>query len=101
MIYLAKFRFKSKKGKNKFNFITDNSEILNNETIKGTHIELFLNQKMILDGCVCIIDYQDSYIKLRLKKGSISILGTNFSITNFENERITINGNILSIEFCI
>ena len=100
-MHLARFKFRSKKGRNKFNFITDNSEFLNNENINGTHIELFSNQKMILDGCVCIIDYQDSYIKLRLKKGSILILGNNFLITDFENQKMTIKGNIISIEFCV
>ena len=101
MILLAKFKFRTKKGKNKFNFITDNGELLNDEMIKGTHIEMFSNQKMILDGCQNIVDYQNDYVKLKLKKGNLTIMGTDFLISAFENENIVIKGNISSIEFCI
>ena len=97
---MAKFKFKSKKQKNKFNFIFDNGELLNTE-ICGTHIEMYSNQKFILDGCVGIADYQNDYIKLKLKKGHITLMGVKFLITAFENENIVINGKINSIEFCI
>ncbi len=101
MIQLAKFKFKSQKGRNKFNFITDNDELLNDEMVKGTHIEMFSNQKMILDGCQNIIDYQNDYVKLKLKKGNLTIMGTDFLISAFENENIIIKGNISTVEFCI
>lgn len=101
MIRLAKFKFKSQKNKNKFNFIADNNEILNDEMVKGSHIEMFSNQKMILDGCQNIIDYQSDYIKLKLKKGILTIMGTDFLISAFENENIIIKGNICTIEFCV
>lgn len=95
---MPKFKFKSKK-KNKFNFITDNGEVLNGDIIKGAHIELFSNEKIILEGCRSILDYQCNYIKLKLKKGFIIIMGTNFLISSFEEENIIIKGNITSIEF--
>lgn len=98
---LAKFKFRTQKKKNKFNFITDDGEILNKEIIKGVHIEFFSNQKMILEGCKSIVDYQNDYIKLKLKKGSLSVFGKNFLISDFEDEKIIVKGEISSIEFCV
>lgn len=99
--YLSKFKFKTKKAKKKFNFITDSDEFLKEEISNNTHIEMFFDKKIIIDGCISIIDYQNDYLKLKLKKGNISIIGTNFIITNFENEKIIIKGKISSIEFCV
>ena len=62
---------------------------------------MFSNKKMILDGCLSIIDYQNDYVKLKLKKGNITILGTEFLISGFENEKIVIKGKFNSVEFCI
>lgn len=98
---LAKFKFKTNKHKKKFNFITDSDDFLKEEMTNNTHIEMFSNKKIILDGCTSIFDYQNDYIKLKLKKGHITVLGTDFSITDFENEKIIIKGKISSIEFCV
>ena len=98
---MAKFKFKTKKEKKKFNFITDSDEFLKEEITNDTHIEMFSNKKIILDGCLSIIDYQNDYVKLKLKKGNITILGTEFLISGFENEKIVIKGKFNSVEFCI
>ena len=98
---MSKFKFRTAKKKNKFCFINSNDEILNNEMVSGMRIEMFSNKKMILDGCINIIDYQNSYIKLKLKKANITLFGNDFLICNFENENITVTGNISSIEFCV
>ena len=99
--FLAKFKFKTNKNKKKFNFITDSDDFFNEEMTDSTHIEMFSNKKIILDGCKSIFDYQNDYIKLKLKKGYITVLGTDFLITDFENEKIIIKGKISSIEFCV
>lgn len=98
---MPKFKFITAKKKNKFNFFTDKSEILSNEIIGGTHIEMFSNKKMILDGCKGIVDYQNQYIKLKLKKGYLTVIGTDFLISAYESGAITVNGNITSLEFCV
>lgn len=98
---MSKFRFKSNKKKNKFNFVTDNSEFLNQQIIMGSHIELFSNEKLILEGCSSILDYQSEYIKLKLKKGFIIIMGNDFLISSFEEKKICIKGKIFSIEFTV
>lgn len=97
---MPKFRFKSAR-KNKFNFTVDKEELLSTQIIKGAHIEFFSNIKMIIEGCKAIVDYQNNYIKLKLKKGYVSIIGTDFLISTFENEKIIINGNIISFEFLV
>lgn len=97
---MPKFRFKSAR-KNKFNFIKDYDEILSSEIIAGAHTEIFSNKKIIIEGCQSIVDYQNNYIKLKLKKGFLNILGNEFLITAFDDEKIVIKGNIVSIEFCV
>ncbi|MBQ2933778.1 MAG: YabP/YqfC family sporulation protein [Clostridia bacterium] len=95
---MPKFKFKSAR-KNKFNFFKDNDEILSNEII-GVHTEIFSNKKIVIEGCKSIVEYQENYIKLKFKKGFFNILGTDFLITGFDDEKIVIKGNITSVEFC-
>lgn len=97
---MPKFKFKSKK-KDKFNLIKDSNEILSKEFLNGAHIEIFSNKKLIIDGCYGIEDYQNNYIKLKIKKGYISLTGNDFLILSFENEKIDIKGNFFNIEFCL
>lgn len=97
---MPKFKFKSAK-KNKFNLIKDRDEILNSDVTKGIHTEIFSNKKVIIEGCKGIVDYQDNYIKLKLKKGFFSLTGTEFLIISFDEEKIIIKGNVLTVEFCI
>ncbi len=97
---MPKFKFKSAR-KNKFNFTVDKEEVLNTNIIKGVHIEFFSNKKMIIEGCRGIIDYQSEYLKLKLKKGFINIIGTDFLISTFEEEKLIVNGNITSVEFLV
>lgn len=100
MIILSKFRFKTNK-KEKINLIKDTNEILNTELIGGAHIEIHSNKKIIIEGCCGIVEYQNNYIKLKFKKGFISLTGDNFLILSFDNETISIKGDILAIEFCM
>ena len=94
------FKFKTAR-KNKFNFIKDRNEILDSQLLTGIHTEIFSNKKIIIEGCQSIVDYQNNYLKLKIKKGFLNILGNEFLITSFEEEKIVIKGNILSIEFCV
>ena len=96
---MPKFKFKSKKSK--FNFFKNDDDILNSEIVKNAYSEIYSNKKIIIDGCKNLIDYKDDYIKLQLLKGSINIVGAEFKISTFQNERIEISGNILTIEFCV
>ena len=97
---MSKFIFRSSK-KNKFNFLKDNNDITDKVLIGCVHTEIFLNKKLIIEGCQSIADYQNDYIKLKVKKGFLNIVGNNFLITEFDNEKIIIKGIITSIEFCL
>lgn len=96
-----KFKFKSNKSKEKWHIFTCGD--LQNETLraKGPHLEIFGNREMILEGCMGVFEYSDSYLKLKLQKGTVTVCGTNFDITAFEGNTITVKGNILSLEFCV
>lgn len=97
---MPKFKFKSKK-KNKFNLIKDRDEILGGEIIGSTHTEIYSNKKLIIEGCFGIVDYQENYIKLKLKKGFLTLTGNDFLILSFDEEKIDIKGNLITIEFCL
>ncbi len=97
---LPKFKFKSMK-KQKFNLIKDRDEIFNKDLFDNTHLEVFSNKNAIIEGCKSIVDYQNNYIKLKLKKGFLTLSGCDFLIVSFEEETIIVRGNILQIDFCI
>lgn len=97
---MAKFKFKSKKRK-RFNFINGEEDFSNYDLIKESHIELFSNKKAVIESCQKILDYQENYIKLKLKKGFVVFMGNDFVITDFENEKIIICGSVYSIEFFV
>lgn len=69
--------------------------------LKGPHTEIFGNSCINIDGCLGVVDYKDTYVKLKLCKGSLILCGKGFDIAFFENKRITVKGEISSLEFCI
>lgn len=97
---MSKFKFKSSK-KHKFNLINDNDEIFNSDAVEGPHIEIFSNKSAIIEGCKSIVEYQENYIKIKIKKGFLSLTGVEFLITSFDDDKIIIKGKIMSIEFCV
>lgn len=97
---MSKFIFKTKK-KDKINLIKDSDDILNSEFLLGSHIEIYSNKKILIEGCLGIIEYQKNLIKLRLKKGFLTLGGSDFLVLSFDNIKIDIKGNIQSLEFCL
>ena len=87
---------KAKKKLNLLNCYTDNDTL---NKISGASIEIIGNSHLSIDGCMGVLEYDSECINLRLKKGTLFISGTNFDITCFENQMITINGKISSLEF--
>ncbi len=63
------------------------------------HIEMFSNRQITVDGNFSVYEYSDIVIILKLKKGSFTIIGTNLKISSVCEERITVVGNILSVNF--
>ena len=48
-----------------------------------------------------VLEYSDSYLKLRLPKGALTVCGGCFDIVSFEGTTITVKGKISSLEFCV
>ena len=97
---MNKFKFKTLK-KEKLNLINDNNDLFGGNILDKSHIELFGNKFVVIEGCKSIEDYKDNYIKLRIKKGNISFTGNDFYIISFDENKIIIKGNIIAVEFCV
>lgn len=97
---MSRYKFKSNK-KNKINLIAEYNEFISKDIMEGIHTEIFSNKNIIIENCKGIVDYQENYIKLKIKKGFLVLSGTEFVISSFEDEKIMIKGNIISIEFCV
>lgn len=93
--------FPTSKNKHKLNFFESPDEFFDSEIIKGAHIQLFFNRKIIVDGCQGVFEYSDDYIRLNLGKGTLILFGKDFDILSFEGKVITIKGCISSVEFCV
>lgn len=94
-----KFKIPSRHKKPKAHLFSFDDEVSKSNT--KSHIELFSNREIIIEGCVGVSEYKNDYIKLKLTKGSIIICGEEFCIKSFENKNITVSGKISSLEFCV
>ncbi len=63
------------------------------------YIELFSNTQAIVQGCVAILEYDSSIIKLQLNKSIASFKGEELFISSMSDSTATICGIIVSIEF--
>lgn len=96
-----KLKIESSKQKQKWHLFNVNQSVSEYGLIKGAHIELFYNNMAVIEGCLGVYEYNDTYLKLKLKNGAIVFCGKNFDIVNFENTTITVKGKIDSLEFCL
>lgn len=96
-----KFKIKSEKPKEKWRIFNCSDPLIEKEMLLGPHLELFGNREVVVEGCMGIWDYSDSYLKLKLQKGALILCGTSFDIISFENATIRIKGSISSVEFCV
>lgn len=96
-----KYKIERVKKGNKWD-IFGKAELLSDiEGFNASHIEIIGNNRLSLEGCFGVLEYNDSYMKLKLCKGSLIIWGSGFDILLFENRLITVKGKISSIEFCV
>lgn len=94
-----KFRFKS--GKRKEKLFGGREDSIKPEHIVGPHITLYSNKEMTVDGCNGVIEYCDTYLRLRIGKGTLTLFGKSFDITEFNDRQLTVRGTFSSIEFSI
>ena len=97
-IFVSK-KIKTPKAKNKWRLLKLNEEANDSEMLGTAHIEIFGNNKISIDGCLGVYEYKDTYLKLRLVKGTLILCGIGFNITYFENSTISIKGKISAVEF--
>lgn len=93
-----KFKIKSEKPKEKFHIFSCTEQIMD-KAAQSAHFELFGNREIILEGCMGVFEYSDTYIKLKLKRGAVMLCGSCFDIVSFEGTVIDIKGIISSLEF--
>lgn len=96
-----KFKFKSEKPKEKWRLFGCSEGDRQAKSLKGPHLELFGNREITAEGCMGVFEYSDTYLKLKLPKGSLILCGCNFDIISFEGTTITVRGVITSVEFCV
>lgn len=96
-----KFKFKSEKAKEKWRIFGCSDAAIDAEMVKGPHLELFSNREIIVEGCTGVLEYSDTYLKLKLPKGSLTVCGGCFDIVSFEGTTISVKGKISSLEFCV
>lgn len=95
-----KFKFKSEKPREKWRIFGCGDEIAA-DAVKNPHLELFGNREITVEGCVGVLEYSDTYLKLRLPRGALILCGGSFEIVTFEGTAITVRGSISSLEFCV
>ncbi len=64
-------------------------------------IEIVSNREMTVDGCKGVAEYDENYIKLNAKKGTVTVFGVNLEIKSFTEAALFIVGKIERIEFCM
>ncbi len=96
-----KFKFKSEKPKEKWRIFNCTDVREQTQLAKAPRIELCGNREITVEGCIGVFEYSDTYLKLKLPKGSLIVCGTNFDIYAFEGSTITVKGNMSSLEFCV
>lgn len=87
--------------KTKWNLLKLDDRFIDKDVLLSPHIEIFGNDKINIEGCYKVLEYTDSYLKLKLKQGQLILQGNKFDILLFERRLITIRGKISSVEFCV
>ena len=93
-----RLKIEKEKKKERWNFFGD--ALPDKEYISGPFIEILGNNRISIDGCLGVFEYKDTYLKLRLQKGSLILCGNGFDIVFYEDRQITVKGKISSVEFC-
>ncbi len=72
---------------------------LTSAVLSSSHIELFENHELILEGCKGVGEYTDEFVRLKLSSGSLILNGKGLIIKSFEEKTLVIKGKISSLEF--
>lgn len=94
-----KLKIDGKKKRERLHIFKSADEIISSSGLFGAHIEILNNSQIMIEGCMGVYEYRDTYLKLKLNKGALIITGNGFDIANYEDKTITVKGKISSLEF--
>lgn len=98
---MGKFRFTTAKKKKSLKLFCYNEAIEQTKKISGAKIETLSNREITIDGCRGIMEYSDTYLRLKIVGGYLIISGNKFDIPVYDGPVITVTGFIKSIEFFV
>jgi len=96
-----KLRIEQSKKKNSWNLLRYEDNIIDKDMLTSPHIQIFGNGKINIEGCYGVFEYTDSYLKLKLQKGTLILCGSDFDIVFYEEKLMTVKGKLSSVEFCV
>lgn len=67
--------------------------------IDSAHFEINSNKEIIIDGCKCILEYDENFIKIKMDKMDVLFFGEKMEIKCMTTDSLVIKGIIASIEF--
>ncbi len=94
-----KLKIEKNKKKEKWNLFGTDASPLESALLTGPRIELFSNNRAIVEGCLSVYEYNDNYLKLKTTSGAVILVGEAFDIVSFGDKTITVKGKISSLEF--
>ncbi|MBO4693633.1 MAG: YabP/YqfC family sporulation protein [Clostridia bacterium] len=95
---MAKFKFKTNSQKKKLNIFRFNGVTDTGRNLSAPRIEIISNREFSLDGCLGIIEYNDVYVRVKVPRGEITVMGVSLDIPIFDGPIITVKGKIHSVE---
>ena len=95
---MAMFRFTSNKD-NKLRLLKCARPDENVRSMGKTHIEIFSNKEIDLEGCKGIDEFKNDYVKIKTAEGYITVFGEALDIPVFDGSFITVTGKIDSVDF--
>ena len=94
-----KYNIESQTKKDKWDLFGKAEALSELGVIGAPHMEIIGNTRLTLEGCYGVLDYNETYIKLKLQRGYLVLFGTGLQILLFENRLVTVKGKISSLEF--
>ena len=67
--------------------------------VASSIIEILGNNRLIVDGCKCVIDYTEGKIELALEDTGMRVTGTELVMQSFAGGQGVITGMIAGVEF--
>ncbi len=95
-----KLKIEKGKRREKWN-IFSSKDVFDSSVLSDSRIEIFSNKRLVLEGCLGILEYNENYLKLRISKGALVLEGLDFDIISFELGTMIIGGDFLRLEFVV